>query len=97
MEVAFKLLDSGITLPMEFKKISCYLIFDVKFSLSRKARYIGEGHHIYVSLSMSYLSVVSRDSARIILLVAALNDIDVKMCDIGNVYLNVEMRNCYGS
>ena len=35
---------------------------------------------------MTYSSVVSRDSVRIMFLIAALNDLDLRMCDIGNVY-----------
>ena len=41
---------------------------------------------------MSYSSVVSRDLVRIMLLIAALNDSDIEMCDIANAYLNVETR-----
>ena len=43
-------------------------------------------------MSLSYSSVVLRDSVRIMFLAAALNDIDIKMCDIGNAYLNAETR-----
>ena len=32
--------------------------------------------------------MVSRDSVRIVFLVVALNDLDIKMVDIGNAYLN---------
>ena len=91
-EVAFKFLDDGTKMPIGFKKITCHLIFDVKFDLIRKARYVVGGHLTQVSPSLSYSSVVSRDSVRIMFLVAALNDLDVKMCDIGNVYLNDETR-----
>ena len=92
VEVAFKFLDDGTSLPIGFKKITCHLIFDVKFDLTRKARYVGGGHLTKVSPSLSYSSVVSRDSVRIMFLIAALNDLDVKMCDIGNAYLNAETR-----
>ena len=89
-KVAFKFLDDGTKIPIVFKKITCHLIFDVKFYLTRKARYVGGGHLTQVSPSLSYSSVVSRDSVHIMFLVAALNDLDVKMCDIGNTYLNDE-------
>ena len=39
---------------------------------------------------MSYSSVVSQDSVRIMFLIAALNDLDIEMCDNGNAYLNAE-------
>ncbi len=38
--------------------------------------------------TFAYSSVVSRDSAKIAFLIAALNDINIMACDIGNAYLN---------
>ena len=57
-------------------------------SLSNKLQYIG--HLTEVPAAMTYSSVVSRDSVRIMFLIAALNDLDMRMCDMGNAYLNVE-------
>ncbi len=42
--------------------------------------------------SITYSSVVSRDSVRLAFVIAALNDLDVMMCDIGNAYLNAPCR-----
>ena len=53
-------------------------------SLLNKLQHIG--HLTEVPAAMTYSSVVSRDSVRIIILIAALNDLDLRMCDIGNVY-----------
>ena len=92
VEIAFKFLDDGTRLPIAFKQITCHLIFDIKFDLTRKARYVGGGHLTKVSPSLSYSSVVSRDSVRIMFLIAALNDLDIKMCNIGNAYCNAETR-----
>ena len=92
VEIVLKFLGEGTKPPIGFKKITCHLIFDVKFDLTRKARYVGGGHLTKVSPSLSYSSVVSRDSVRIMFLIAALNDLDIKMCDIGNAYLNAETR-----
>ena len=92
VEVAFKFLDDGTKMPIGFKKITFHLIFDVKFYLTRKSRYVEGDHITHVSLSLSYSSFVLRDSVSIMFLVAALNDLDVKMCDIGNAYLNSEAR-----
>lgn len=89
VEVAFHFNEDG-TIPIGFQKIACHIIYDVKFDLMRKARYVGGGHMTHVPAAQSYSSVVSRDSVRIMFLIAALNDLDIKMCDIGNAYLNAE-------
>jgi hypothetical protein len=92
VKVAFDFKDNRSQVPNGFKRIDCHIIYDVKFDLTRKARYVGGGHRTQVPASMTYLSVVSRDSVRIMFLVAALNELDIKMCDIGNAYLNAETR-----
>ena len=85
IEVVFKFLDNKNKIPIGFKLIECHMIYDVKFDLTRKARYVAGGHRTKVPASMTYSSVVSRDLVQIIFLVAALND-------IGNVYLNAKTR-----
>ena len=42
--------------------------------------------------SLTYSSVVTRDSVRIAFLIAELNDLDVMACDVGNAYLNAPCR-----
>ena len=42
--------------------------------------------------SLTYSSVVSRDSVRIAFLIAALNDLNVTSCDIQNAYLTAQCR-----
>ena len=86
--VAFKLTDSDVA-PVGSKEIPYHIIFDVKFDLTRKARCVAGGHrHKEVPSYATYSSVVSRDSVRIVFTLAALNDLKVKMADIGNAYLN---------
>ena len=92
IEVASKCFDNRSKLLIGFKKITYHLIFDVKFASARNYRYLGGGHLTNVPSSKSYSIVVSRNSVGIIFLIAALNYLDVKMCDIVNSYLNVETR-----
>jgi hypothetical protein len=68
------------------------MIFDVKMDLTRKARMVAGGHTTETPASLTYSSVVSRDNVRIALLIAALNDLDIMACDIGNAYLNAPCR-----
>jgi hypothetical protein len=42
--------------------------------------------------SITYSSVVSRDSMRIAFLIAALNDLDIMACEDSNAYLNAPYR-----
>ena len=44
VEFAFKCIYYGSKLSIGFKKIACNLIFDVKFDLTIKDKYIGYGH-----------------------------------------------------
>jgi len=71
-----------------YQEIKCKIIFDVKMDFTRKARYVAGGHTTEAPVALTYSSVVSRDSVRLAFLIAALNDLDVSCCDIGNAYLN---------
>jgi hypothetical protein len=53
----------------------------------RNARSFAGGHKTDTPHAMTYASVVSRESVRIALTLAALNDLDVKMADIESAYL----------
>ena len=70
------------------------MIFDIKMdgSFTRKARLVADGHKTKPPTSMTYSSVVSRDSVRIALTLASLNSLEVSACDIGNAYLNAQCR-----
>jgi hypothetical protein len=64
------------------------MLFDVKMEDFRlKARFVAGGHTTYPPHAMTYASVVSRESVRIELTLAALNDVDVNMAYIENAYL----------
>ena len=67
------------------------MIFDVKMgkNFRCKARFVAGGHTTETPTSLTYSSVVSRDSVRIILLIVALNGLQVMACDIQNAYLTV--------
>jgi hypothetical protein len=64
------------------------MICDVKTEdFRRKARFVAGWHTIDTPHAMTCASVVSRESVKIALTLAALNDLDVKMADIENAYL----------
>jgi Reverse transcriptase (RNA-dependent DNA polymerase) len=86
--VAFKEYE-GEGVPKGFAKIQCHIVFDVKLgeNFRRKARLVAQGNRTEDPDVITFSSVVSRDSVRICLLIAALNGLDLKACDIKNAYL----------
>lgn len=86
--VAFKMIGKDTPSPPGYQQIRCHLIFDIKMdNFARKARMVAGGHTTETPSSLTYASVVSRDSVRIALTMAALNDLEVKAGDIQNAYL----------
>ena len=69
-------------IPIRYQKIGCHMVFDIK--ISKKFRC---GHTSDTPSTLTYSSVVFRDSVRIELLFAALSDLKVSTCDIQNAYL----------
>jgi len=92
VQVAFKFLEEGEHAPVGYKEIPCHIIFDVKMNFTRKARFVAGGHKTNPPACLTYSSVVSRDSVRIAFLLAALNDLDILTADIGNAYINANVR-----
>jgi hypothetical protein len=74
------------------QEIDCHMIFDVKMDLTRKARFVAGGQTTKTPTSITYSSVISRDSIQIAFLIAALNDIIIMACDVSNAYLNAPCR-----
>jgi hypothetical protein len=92
---AFEIWEKDISeLALGYQKITCHKIFDVKMgeNFRRKARFVADGHKTTTPAAMTYSSVVSRDSVRIALTIAALNDLDIMACDIQNAYLMADCR-----
>ena len=92
--IAFELHEGDISKLVGFKEITAHMIFDVKLgeNFRRKARFCADGHKTEAPTSVTYSTVVSRDSVRIILLIAALNDLDILSGDIQNAYLTAPNR-----
>jgi hypothetical protein len=87
--VAFQLLEDDESVPVGYQYVQCHLIFDVKMeNFRRKARFVAGGHMTSPPHAATYASVVSRESVRIALTIAALSDLDVLAGDVRNAYLN---------
>ena len=77
-----------------YEHVNVHMIFDIKMygKFTRKARWVADGHTTAPPSSITYSSVVSRESVRLKFLPASLNDLDIFSCDIGNAYLNAKCR-----
>ena len=86
--VAFDIKDHGSKPPIGHAFIGVHMIFDVKMeNFQFKARLVANGNETGAPASLTYASVVTRESVRIALTIAALNDLEVKTSDIENAYL----------
>jgi hypothetical protein len=91
--IAFKCLNPCERAPFDYKWIKCHMIFDIKIEdFRRKARMVAGGHMTSAPTIMTYASVVSRDTVRITLNIATLNDLEVKAADILNAYISVPFK-----
>ena len=66
------------------------MIFDIKIDgkFTCKARLVSGGHKTAHPSSITYYSVLNRESVRLLFIVSVLHDLDICACDIGNAYLN---------
>jgi hypothetical protein len=85
---AFNILEENTKAPPGSKFIRCHMNFEIKMDFTRKARFVAGGHMTDPPTSLTYSSVVARDSVRLAFLIAAMNDLDLLSADIGNAYLN---------
>eukprot|EP00957_Ditylum_brightwellii_P023711 1789369-Ditylum_brightwellii.AAC.1 len=92
VQLAFNILEKDESVPVGFQHIDCHWIFDIKMNFTRKAKFVVGGHMTEPPSSLTYLSVVSRETIRIALTIAALNDLDIMAAGIGNAYLNEPYR-----
>ena len=71
-----------------------HMVFDIKMygRFTRKARLVADVHTTSPPSSITYSSVLSRESVKIVFLLSSLNDLDIFSCDIGNTYLNAKFR-----
>lgn len=96
--VAFEEHEGDVRDLVGYEEITGHIIFDIRMgeNFRKKARYVADGHKTRTPSAVTYSTVVSRDSVRLMLLVAALNDLEVKGVDIQNAFLSAPNREkCY--
>ena len=76
--------------PRDQRPLDLLIKMDRKFT--RKARFVADGHMTKPPSSMTFSTVVTRESVQINFLLAGLNKLDVQAADISNAYLNAPCR-----
>ena len=96
VRVAFEEADDDAKL-IGYERLGVHMVFDIKLgeNYRRKARLVADGHKTEKPASITYSSVVSRDSVRIAFLIAALNELDILACNIQNAYLTAPCQEKY--
>jgi hypothetical protein len=87
--VAFEVYEGDTNKLDGYQEITGHLVFDIKLgeNFRRKARYCADGHTTTTPASVTYSTIVSRDSVWIILTIAALNGLEVLGADVQNAFL----------
>ena len=77
-----------------YQEIRLHMIFDIKLgkNFQCKARMVTGGHTTKTPSPVTYISMVSRDSVILMIMVAVLNDLDLQAVDIKNSYINASCR-----
>jgi hypothetical protein len=88
VRAAFKILPDVTKAPIGYQRMNCHMVFDVKMKdFRRKARLVAGGNMTKAPPTITYASVVSRETVRLVLTIAALNDLEVKVGDVLNAYI----------
>jgi len=85
---ALQVLEKGDSPPVGSTLIDFTIVFDIKMDFTRKARICARGDQTDPPASITYASVVTRESVRLGFLIAALNNLDVLSADVAGAYLN---------
>ncbi len=93
VRIAFNILPDGCSVPIGYQKIPCHMICDIKMEFFRqKARLEAGGHLTKALATITYASVVSRETVRLALTFASLNDLEVKVGDVLNAYITTPVQ-----
>jgi hypothetical protein len=93
VHIAFNILPDGRSAPIGYQKTPCHMIFDMKMEdFQQKARLVAGGHLTQAPATITYASVVSRETVCLALTFASLNDLEVKVGDVLNAYITTPVN-----
>ena len=89
VQVDFDVKDEVKVALVGYQEIGCHPIFDINATiLTWKVRFVLGRHTMDTPDAMTYASVVSQESVRIALLIAALNNLGLLSAGVQNACLN---------
>ena len=89
-KIAFQTIPDGKKPPNGFHYVNCHMVFDIKMEdFQRKACLVTGGHMTYTPDTITYSSVVTRETVHIALTMAMCHDLEVKAADVLNAYVMV--------
>ena len=91
-EMPEKIRSGEVKIYIGLQEVTCHLIFDVNKDFLRKAWMFEDRAMTQALSSLTYYSIVSRDSVNLTFLIAELNDMNIMACKIVNAYLNTPCR-----
>jgi hypothetical protein len=93
VRIAFNILPDSRSAPIGYQKIPCHMIFDVKMEdFQQKAGLVAGGHLTQAPATITYASVVSRETVCLALTFASLNDLKVKVGNVLNAYISAPVK-----
>jgi hypothetical protein len=93
LHIAFKCLNVGECMLIDYKWIKCNMIIDIKIEdFQRKARTVAGGHITGAPTTMTYACIISHETVGIALTIATLNDLKVKAANILDAYLSAPIK-----
>ena len=85
--MAFEVLPDEKSAPIGHQFVQCHMVFDIKMEdFRQKTKLLAGGHMTKALATIMYASIVSRETIRIAMMIAAFNDLEVKSVNILNTY-----------
>ncbi len=90
VRVAFCILVDGKVVPYNHQFVRCHMIFDLKLeNFWRNMRFVAGSHMTDAPPVITYASVVTHETVRIALTIAALNGLSMTCGDVMNAYITL--------
>ena len=88
VRVAFEVLPDGKAASIGHQFVQCHMLFDMKMEdFRQKARFVAGGHMTEALATVTYASIVSRETVRIAFMIATVNNLEIKLGNILNAYV----------